>query len=479
MKKKFTKSEIKLFYKTVNEFNLEFKLNGNEKQKRALQILLDTEGKYNEIEEVGLGGGAGGSKTFTGIFWQWYQRVQYAETHSFWGRKKLKDVRGSMMATYNKFCRIYKVPEILQGKLDGQDNVLYFPNGSLIRFLELEYKPGDPENDRFGSYEYTDGFIEESQQIELSVVETLQTRVGRQMNAEYNLPPRILETFNPSKGHIYRRFWLPSEYKDNDMPGSRIFIRSLATDNHYNTEQYLNKLKYHKSLIIRQRLFYGNFDYDDTPGKLFEYDDLQDLATNPNNFGEKCIVCDPARQGRDTAIITVWNGMTPIAYAEYKKSTNDVLEAKIREFSQRYKINMKYTVVDEDGLGGGIVDHLKCLGFVNNSSPIDTRTANEKRENRTGKPNYGILKDQAYSLLSDHITEINTRVFPDRIKDRIIEELDAISQIDIDKDWPFRIIRKDDIKKVLGYSPDWADNFAMRMFLLLKPKKKKALIISG
>lgn len=54
-----------------------------------------------------------------------------------------------MMSTYKKFCRIYKVPEILQGRLDGQDNVLYFPNGSLIRFLELEYKPSDPENDRF------------------------------------------------------------------------------------------------------------------------------------------------------------------------------------------------------------------------------------------------------------------------------------------------------------------------------------------
>lgn len=479
MKAKFTKAEIKLFYKTLNEFDLKFKLNGNEKQKQALEILLDKKPEFKLYQEVGLGGGAGGSKTFSGIFWQWFMRVQFADTHSFWGRKKLKDVRGSMMATYKKFCRIYKVPEILQGKLDGQDNVLYFPNGSLVRFLELEYKPSDPENDRFGSYEYTDGFIEESQQVDLSVVETLQTRVGRQMNAEYNLTPRILETFNPSKGHIYRRFWQPSEFKDNDMPANRVFIRSLATDNKYNTKEYLDKLKYHKNPIIRERLFYGNFDYDDTPWKLFDYDNLQDLATNPNNFGDKAIVCDPARQGRDTAVITVWNGLTPIAYAEYKKSTNDILEAKIKEFAQRYGVNMRDTVVDEDGVGGGIVDHLKCLGFVNNSSPVDTRSINEKRENRTGKPNFWILKDQCYSLLADNIRQINTRVFPDRIKDRIIEELDAISQIDIDKDGPFRIIKKEDLKKVLGYSPDWADNFAMRMYLFLKPKKKKALIISG
>ena len=261
------------------------------------------------------------------------------------------------------------------------------------------------------------------------------------------------------------------------MPKNRIFIRSLATDNKYNDQRYLDKLKYHKSVIIRERLYYGNFDYDDTPGKLFDFDDLQDLATNPNFFGEFAIICDPARQGRDTAVITVWNGLTPIAYAEYKKCTNDVLEAKIKEFAQRYKVNMRNVVVDEDGLGGGIVDNLKCRGFSNGSSPVDTRTANDKRENRVPKPNFGILKDQCYKLLADNIKSISTRVFPEKINLRIIEELDAFSQINIDKDGPFRIIKKEDLKKVLGYSPDWADNFMMRMYLLMKPKKKKAIVI--
>lgn len=477
MKNKFTKAEIKLFYKTLNEFKLDFKFNWNLKQKEALEILLDKKPEYKLFDEVGLWGWAWGSKTFSGIFWQWFMRVQYPETHSFWGRKKLKDVRGSMMSTYKKFCRIYKVPEILQGSLDGQDNVLYFPNGSLIRFLELEYKPSDPDNDRFGSYEYTDGFIEESQQVDESVVETLQTRVGRQMNAEYWLPARVLETFNPSKGHIYRRFRAPSEFKENNMPPNRVFIRSLATDNKYNTQEYLDKLKFHKNPVVRQRLFYGNFDYDDTEGKLFDYDDLLDLATNPINFGDKCIICDPARQGRDTAVIIVWNGFTPIAYAEYKKSTNDILEAKIKEYANRYKINMKDVVVDEDGVGGWIVDHLKCRGFLNNSSPVDTRTDAEKRT--IPPPNFGILKDQCYKLLADNITKINTKVFPARIRQRIVDELDAISQRDIDKDGPFRIIKKEDLKKILWYSPDWADNFAMRMYLTLQPKRKKALVISG
>ena len=56
MKGKFTKAEIKLFYKTLNEFHLDFKFNKNEKQKKALEILLDRKPEYKEIDEVGLGG---------------------------------------------------------------------------------------------------------------------------------------------------------------------------------------------------------------------------------------------------------------------------------------------------------------------------------------------------------------------------------------------------------------------------------------
>lgn len=54
MKEKFTKAEIKLFYKTLNEFKLKIKLNGNEKQKQALQVLIDKERKFTHITEVGL-----------------------------------------------------------------------------------------------------------------------------------------------------------------------------------------------------------------------------------------------------------------------------------------------------------------------------------------------------------------------------------------------------------------------------------------
>jgi hypothetical protein len=48
--------------------------------------------------------------------------------------------------------------------------------------------------------------------------------------------------------------------------------------------------------ITKQRLLYGNFDYDDTPGKLFRRDEIVDLFTsNVREDNTTYITCDVAR----------------------------------------------------------------------------------------------------------------------------------------------------------------------------------------
>lgn len=72
------------------------------------------------------------------------------------------------------------------------------------------------------------------------------------------------------------------------------------------------------------------------------------MRTNPLFNKLKYIVCDPARKGRDKAVITVWDGFEVIDKAVYLTSTNDILEDKIREFSAKYGIPMRQVIVDED-----------------------------------------------------------------------------------------------------------------------------------
>lgn len=59
--------------------------------------------------------------------------------------------------------------------------------------------------------------------------------------------------------------------------------------------------------ITKQRLLYGNFDYDDTPGRLFDYNALLNMWDNPAINGEKYLSIDAARKGKDKTVIFEWN----------------------------------------------------------------------------------------------------------------------------------------------------------------------------
>lgn len=77
------------------------------------------------------------------------------------------------------------------------------------------------------------------------------------------------------------------------------------------------------------------------------------------------------------------------------------------------------------------MDHLQCKGFVNNSSPISH--ANVKF-NPWLRRNYANLKSQCYFMLKDPIEKRLIRIPDCQDRDRIVEELDAMVQVDIDKE---------------------------------------------
>lgn len=454
----------------MEKYELVIDTRKNEKQKQALKILLDPK---SPIRELWYGGARWWAKTFTGVARQWLMRHMYPGTRWFFARNELKKIKESTYISYLEFCEAYDIPEQYRWKFSEKGSKIVFKNWSEILFIDLWWKPSDPLYLRVGSLLFTDWFIEESNEIHPKGIEMIKTRVGRRKNTNYKLPARTLETFNPDKGHVYSDYWLPfKEWKE--LP-YRKFIRALVTDNKYLSQDYIASL-YNKSKITRERLLEWNFDYDDSPWKMFWFDELHDMKTNPIFNGIKYIVCDPARKWRDTAVITVWNGFEIIDHKVYAISTNDILEEKIKEFAQRYEIPMRNVIVDEDGVWWGIVDHLKCKGFVNNSSPIDTRTPMQIREDKP-KPNYQNLKTQCYFYLADMVNQskINISNLPENYREDLIFELDHISEEEIDKDWKKKITSKDKMKQDIGRSPDWADNFAMRMYFELAPQKKKAV----
>ena len=169
--------------------------------------------------------------------------------------------------------------------------------------------------------------------------------------------------------------------------------------------------------------------------------------------GEKYITCDVARFGSDRTVIMVWEGLH-ITYIRtlLKSAVNDVVD-EVRQLQQEHQINLRNIIVDEDGVGGGVKDYLRCQGFVNNARPIK-------------KENYQNLKTQCYYKLADLINkgQIGITCNDVNVKNNIIEECEQIRTKDADKDNKLQIIPKDTIKDILGRSPDYADALAMRMY---------------
>ena len=87
--------------------------------------------------------------------------------------------------------------------------------------------------------------------------------------------------------------------------------------------------------------------------------------------GEKYITADIARFGKDSTTIGYWEGWRLEEIHVYNKASITESSNIIKALATRKHVPMSNIVVDEDGVGGGVVDILKCNGFVNNSRPMD------------------------------------------------------------------------------------------------------------
>lgn len=440
---------------------LNFNTFWNEKQKLMFKILLDNK---NGITDVWYWWAAWWWKSYWWVAWQWMLRTTYPWTKGFFGRKELKRLKQTTLETYFKFCSEYNIPENQRWIYNAQNWEITYNNWSKILLLDLSYMPSDPEYTRFGSLEFTDWFADEIWEINSKALMILKTRIWRQKNDEYWLLPKFLWTFNPDKWHVYKDYYKP--WKDWKLPHYRVFIPALATDNQKLSKQYIEELK-KADEVTKQRLLYWNFDYDNTPGRLFDYEKILDLFTNQIYWWNRCISADIARKWKDLAVILVWNWLKVIEKVVYKTCTLTEIQNKIKSLCLKYSIGMSSVIVDEDWVWWWVVDNLNCKWFINNSSPLESQKQNL---------NYQNLKTQCYfklaELTNQNLIWFEENVFTESEKESIIQELDIIVEKDLDKDWKKKIISKDEIKEKIWRSPDFSDSIMMRMFFELKAKSK-------
>ena len=424
----------------------------HEKQKLCLEHLS----KYSPKQQILYSGSAGGGKSFMGCVWQLERRLKYPNTKGLIGRAELKKLRLSTMAT---FWNIAAQMQLVAGKhytYNGQDHVIKFFNGSEIILMDLADLPSDPEFQRFGSIEITDYFVDEVAEVSKRCTDILDSRV------RYNLingVPKGLMTCNPSKGWIYQDFYLA--HKNNTLRDDRAFIQALPTDNPHIDPIYLDKLR-RLPEYDRKRLLEGNWDYDDDTDKLFSTENLSRMFRSEELFGTTYITADIARFGKDRTIIGVWNGLTLIKIKELRRSSLDESANVIKQLQKEYNVLLKNIVADEDGVGSGCVDILKCSGFRNGSKPTE--------------PIYQNLKAQCYFKLASLIEENKLTIHTNEYRDTIIRELEMIKRHKADSDGKLQVTPKEEIKNREGISPDFADMIMMRMYYELYTNYGKYVI---
>ena len=415
------------------------------KQSEALIYLQD-----KTTNEVLFGGGAGGGKSMLGAYWILKSALKYPNTRHLIGRAILKTLKETTLNTLFDVMKKQGLEKDVHYNLNLSNNTLTLFNGSQILFKDLYTYPSDPNFDELGSLEVTSIFVDEANQVSEKCKEILRSRIRYKLD-EFNLIPKILYTCNPAKNWTYIQFFKP--HKNNDLPENKKFIQSLVTDNVNVSPHYIESLRT-LDKVSRERLLYGNWEFEDDKSKLIEYDNILNLFTNSfAEGGKKYISCDVARFGNDRTTILIWDNFKVISYKILKNQSITDLAAEIKKLSFEYKIPMSQIIIDEDGVGGGLVDILKCKGFVNNSKALNGE-------------NYFNLKSQCYYKLAELINE-NKLSWLDidvNTKQSLIEELEQVKTKDIDKDGRLAIISKDKIKETLGRSPDISDALMLRCY---------------
>lgn len=272
---------------------------------------------------------------------------------------------------------------------------------------------------------------------------------------------------NPShREHwIYKYFFEKNKVPDyfNGSINGITFIHTTYLDNLENLDEtFLKDAEKTKKENYEEyeHIFLGKYE-SDGDDQLIYYTSL--LNTFSNSFikaGKRTITADIALKGSDLFVVGVWDGLRLIDISVMEKSNGKQIIDNINKLAKLYHIPNSNILYDNDGVGGFIDGFIEgAIEFKNNGKVI-------------GKVNYTNLKTQCYFLLADKINKnemfISEKVAQTKVKNKTVRELieserKAIKRFKADSDGKLRIIPKEEMKAILGHSPDFMDMLMMRM----------------
>ena len=423
------------------------------KQSQCWKLLTD-----DVTNIITYGGSAGGGKSYLGCLWISSLCLQYPGIRTLIGRTVLQQLK---VTTLNTLFEVLQLMGLKSGEhysFNGQSNIITFSNKSEIILKDLAYQPSDQNYDSLGGLELSAIFIDEAAQVSHLCFSILKSRIRYKLN-QYNLIPKVLLTCNPGQNWIKKEFYIP--FIQETLELNKAFVPALPMDNPHLPSSYIEMLRGLPN-AQRRRLLEGDWNYNEEDDSLFNFDHISNsvFKFKPEPTDKKYMSVDVARFGTDRSVVMIWSGLVVLDCIVFNKLSTTELSSEIRELIEKYGIHPTNIIVDSDGVGGGVADQIRGTNFVNNSSPLHGQ-------------NYSNLKSQCYVKLSELFKEgkISINIMNPSVIDDLTQELLAVKLKDIDKDNKVQVQSKDEMKKILGKSPDLSDALMMRIYYEIKNLK--------
>ena len=423
------------------------------KQSEAWHALQDP-----EVEELLYGGAKGGGKSVFGCYWSYIMAYSIAQKYfkeppehplavGFMGRKVAKNFTDTTLGTWKRFIPANRY------RIVGKPAEIFIANRVKIQTGGLDRSE---DVQKFNSAELAFGFIDQAEETTMDDIMALRASMRLTINGE-SLPYKLLFTANP------RQCWLKTEFILNRDKDKR-FVQALPGDNPLLPKSYVPKLKSafkHRPELL-QAYLYGDWSALEGSDNVIK-DRWIEAASKVKFHPHKqkhLIACDVARYGDDETVILHLIG-TQIIWEDCiifgKKPITDTAGA-VRKLSER--LGGVPCVIEEDALGGSVIDILKGLGEKNvyGIVPGSASSEPEKYVNKRAE-----IWDNAAQMYSEHEVQLN-KPAPEQIDDYLLLR----NQLCIPR-YKFRgakllISSKDEIKAELGRSPDRADAYVLGLY---------------
>ncbi|MGJ7024923.1 terminase large subunit domain-containing protein [Petrimonas sulfuriphila] len=282
---------------------------------------------------------------------------------------------------------------------------------------------------------------------------------------------------------IIDKYWLPA-YEEYGTPAD-LFVKSVAfveaklADNIQlmrSDPTYLANLA-GQSEEQRSRDLEGNWKFKTVGDDMIKMPHMEAFFGNAQQTGDKTrrASLDAAFDGGDNLVMWLWEGWhikDLFVCRKDSKDTVDVVRAKLKEW---HVLEENFTY-DLNGIGQIF------KGFFKSAVPFNNRESVADED----KGLYDTLKSQAAYLFAKKIINKEVSIEPylldyrfDSGKNKnvhlrqiLMDERKAIKANTLAYDKGFSLIKKVDMKKLVGHSPDFIE--AMLMIMIFEIKKKKS-----